>query len=168
MRAIYGLYLDPDSAQRAVDQLRRAGVGDRSITVISSQPFEEYEFSHRDKPTWIFWIAAAGGVTGLTAGFLLAYLTQTLWPLVTGGMPIVAMFPNIIIMFEMTMLGAILFTVVALFATTQLPAIQARVYDTAVSEGKILVAVENPHDDFVETLERTFRASSGIEEVKTL
>ncbi|MBI2150501.1 MAG: DUF3341 domain-containing protein [Acidobacteria bacterium] len=168
MRAIYGLYLDPDSAQRAVDQLRRAGVGDRSITVISSQPFEEYEFSHRDKPTWIFWIAAAGGVTGLTAGFLLAYMTQTLWPLVTGDMPIVAMFPNIIIMFETTMLGAILFTVVTLFVTTQLPAIQTRVYDTAVSEGKILVAVENPREDSVETLERTFRTSRGIEEVKTL
>ncbi|MBI2150238.1 MAG: DUF3341 domain-containing protein, partial [Acidobacteria bacterium] len=86
----------------------------------------------------------------------------------TGGMPIVAMFPNIIIMFEMTMLGSILFTVIALFVTTQLPTIQARVYDTAVSEGTILVAVENPRDDFVETLERTFRASRGIEDVKML
>ena len=61
MKAIYGLYSDPDSAQHAVDRLRRDGVPDGSITVISSQPFEEFEFSHRDKQTWIFWIAAAGG-----------------------------------------------------------------------------------------------------------
>ena len=110
MRALYALYSDPDTAQRAVDSLRRAGVADRQITVISSEPFEEYEFSHRDKPTWIFWIAAGGGALGLVLGYLLASGTQRAWPLSTGGMPIVAMWPNIIIMFELTMLGAILAT----------------------------------------------------------
>src|SRR5262249_19413431 len=43
MKAIYGLYSDPESAQHAVESLRRAGVGDQSITVMASQPFEEYE-----------------------------------------------------------------------------------------------------------------------------
>ena len=65
MKAIYGLYSDPESAQEAVDDLRRSGVPDESIVVITSQPYEEYEFSHRHKETWIFWIAAAGGVIGL-------------------------------------------------------------------------------------------------------
>jgi hypothetical protein len=167
VKAIYALYPNPNAAQHAVNGLRRAGVADRSITVISSQPFEEFEFSHRDKPTWIYWIAAAGGVIGLGVGFLLAYLTAALWPLVTGGMPIVAMFPNIIIMFELTMLGAILSTVVALFITTELPTVKSKVYDPAVSEGKILVAVENPADDALPTLRKTLQAS-GIEEVKTI
>ena len=167
MKAIYGLYSDPDAAQNAVEGLRRAGVEDRAITVISSQPFEEYEFSRRDKPTWIFWIAAGGGVTGLCLGFLLAYMTETLWPIQTGGMPIVAMWPNIIIMFEMTMLFAILATAVALFITTELPAIKPRVYDPEVSEGKILVAVENPPDDALDGLAQTLRAS-GIDDVKTM
>ena len=167
MKAIYALYPNPNAAQHAVEGLRRAGVADRSITVISSQPFEEFEFSHRDKPTWIYWIAAAGGATGLTGGFLLAYLTETLWPLVTGGMPIVSMFPNIIIMFELTMLGAILFTVIALFITTDLPTVKSKVYDPAVSDGKILVAVENPPEDKVPALKKTLQAS-GIEEVKTI
>src|SRR5213075_2471961 len=65
MSAIYGLYSDPDAAQYAVDELRKAGVADRAITVITSQPYEEYEFSHRHKETWIFWIAAGGGLLGL-------------------------------------------------------------------------------------------------------
>ena len=107
MKAIYGLFSDPDSAQHAVDELRKTGVADRSITVITSQPYEEYEFSHRYKQTWIFWIAAGGGALGLAAGLTLAYLTETLWPIVTGGMPIVSWWPNIIIMFELTMLGSI-------------------------------------------------------------
>ena len=165
MKALYALYSDPETAQRAVDSLRKAGMADRKITVISSEPFEEYEFSHRDKPTWIFWIAAGGGVLGLIVAYLLASGTRKAWPLNTGRMPVVAMWPNIIIMFELTMLGAILATVVSLFVMTELPTTQSRVYDAAVSQGKILVAVEDPSDADIEKLERTLRAS-GIEEVK--
>jgi hypothetical protein len=158
VNAIYGLYSNPDAAQHAVDELRRAGISDRAITVIASQPYEEYEFSHRYKQTWIFWIAAGGGVLGLGAGLALAYFTETAWPLVTGGMPIVAWWPNIIIMFELTMLGAILATVASLFITTGLPTVESRVYDSEVSQGKILVAVEEPQD--VSVVEETLRTTN--------
>ena len=165
MKAIYGLYSDPESAQHAVESLRRTGVRDESITVMASQPYEEYEFSHRYEQTWLFWIAAAGGALGMGAGVTLAYLTETLWPLVTGGMPIVSWWPNIIIMFELTMLGSILATVVSLLVMTELPTIRSGIYDPEISQGKILVAVENPADGEVSTLERTFKAS-GVAEVK--
>jgi hypothetical protein len=167
VKAIYGLYSDPDSAQHAVELLRREGVADDSITVLASQPYEEYEFSRRYRQTWLFWIAAGGGALGLGIGLALAYLTETLWPLVTGGMPIVSWWPNIIIMFELTMLGAILATVVSLLVMTELPTIRSKVYDPEISEGKILVAVENPPDGEIPALERTFKAS-GIAEVKNV
>ena len=163
MNGIYGLYSDPDSAQRAVNDLRRAGVADRAITVIASQPYEEYEFSHRYKQTWIFWIAAGGGVLGLGIGLALAYITEAFWPLVTGGMPIVAWWPNIIIMFELTMLGAILATVLSLFITTGLPTVESRVYDAEVSNGKILVAVEKPTN--VAMIESTLR-DTNVDTIK--
>ena len=98
-------------------------------------------------------------------GLGLAYLTETRWPLVTGGMPIFAWWPNIIIMFELTMLGAIIATVVSLLVMTELPTIRCKVYDPEVSQGKILVAVENPADGEISTLERTLKGS-GITEVK--
>jgi hypothetical protein len=91
-----------------------------------------------------------------------AYVTETFWPIVTGGMPIVAWWPNIIIMFELTMLGAILATFVSLLITTELPTTRSRIYDPEVSQGKIMVAVERPRDEDVAKLERTFRAS-GVE-----
>jgi len=163
MNGIYGLYSDPDSAQHAVNELRRAGVADRAITVIASQPYEEYEFSHRYKQTWIFWIAAGGGVLGLGIGLALAYITEAFWPLVTGGMPIVAWWPNIIIMFELTMLGAILATVLSLFITTGLPTVESRVYDAEVSNGKILVAVEKPTN--VAMIESTLR-DTNVDTIK--
>ena len=158
MKAIYGLYSDPDSAQFAVDELRRSGVADRSITVIAAQPYEEYEFSHRYKQTWLYWIAAGGGIVGLGSGLGLALVTETFWPLVTGGMPVIAWWPNIIVMFELTMLGAILATVVSLLIMTKLPTVESRVYDVAVSEGKILVAVEQPND--VHAVEKTLKTTN--------
>jgi hypothetical protein len=165
MKAIYGLFVDPDSAQHAVDRLRREGVSNRSITVIASQPYEEYEFSHRYKETWLFWIAAGGGLLGLLVALGLTYIAETSWPMVVGGMPVFAWWPNIIIIFELTMLGAILATVLALLVTAGLPALKSRVYDPEISRGKIMVAVERPAEQDVARLERTLR-ETGVDEVK--
>jgi hypothetical protein len=167
VKALYALYLDPESAQAAWDRLRTAGVAPGSITIVSSEPFEEYEFSHRDAKTWLFWIAAAGGVVGALAGYLLTRITQTSWPLETGGMPIVAMWPNLIVMFELTMLGAVLATVGGLLVAAGIPARGTKLYDRSVSEGTILVGVENPPDASVSALERVLR-QTGASDVKTI
>ena len=144
MIPVYGLFDDPQAAQAAVDRLRAGGVAEPDITVISAEPFEFFDFSQRDRPTWIFRIAAAGGAAGLLFGAWLTRMTELAWPLPTGGMPIVAWWPNIVIMFELTMLSAILSTVATLLVTAKLPRRRPAFYDVAVSEGKILVGVENP------------------------
>lgn len=166
MSAIYALCDDPDMAQRAVNSCRSAGIPEHDITVISSEPLEEYEFSHKDKASWLFHIATLGGVCGFSFGVWLTSTTQQLWPINTGGMPIVAMYPNTIVIFELTMLGAILFTVTALLITTKLPRRQPKLYDPAVSDGKILVGIENP-TAALSDIERALRAS-GAAQIKTL
>ena len=146
MSAVYGLYSTPEAAQRAVDGLRAEGIGEDRITILSSEPFEEHEFAHRDKATWMGWIAVAGGVTGLALATWLARMTQLAWPLKTGNMPIVAWWPNLIVMFELTMLGAILAAVVTLLVTARLPGRKPALYDPEIMDGKILVGVNNPPD----------------------
>jgi hypothetical protein len=146
MSAIYGLYSDPYVAQQAVDNLRSAGVSDRDITVISSEPFEHFEFGHRDARTAMPWIAAAAGLFGLVATYYLLGLSQMSWPLKTSGMPIVPLWTNLIIIFEMTMLSAIIATVITLLITAGLPSRGGKLYDPEVSDGYILVGVENPSD----------------------
>lgn len=153
MSGIYALYADPDSAQGAVNRLRAAGMTDHDITVISSEPFEEYQFSRRDKPTWLYWLSGLGGVMGLLVGYLLTSMAQRAWPLPTGGMPIVPLWTNVIVMFEQTMLGGILTAVIGLLVTARLPGrLSKRLYDPAVSEGKILVGVERPPEGSIEGL----------------
>ncbi len=146
MKAIYGLYSDPHVAQQAVDNLREAGVADAEITVISSEPFDHFEFGHRDAKTAMPWIAAGAAAVGLVATYYLLGASQRSWPLVTAGMPIVPNWTNMIIIFEMAMLSAILATVVTLLITAGIPSRGEKIYDPEVSDGYILVGVENPAD----------------------
>ena len=92
-------------------------------------------------------------------------MTELAWPLPTGNMPIVAWWPNLIVMFELTMLGAILATVITLFVTAKLPAAMPPLYDPEVTNGKILVGVQNPPAATVPALEQALLAG-GAAEVK--
>jgi len=158
--AMYGLFPTPEAAQRAVNGLRSAGVGDARITVISSEPFEEYEFAARDHATWMGWIALAGAIVGLATATWLTRMTELAWPLPTGNMPIVAWWPNLIVMFELTMLGGILAAVGTLLVSAALVRRSPPFYDPAIADGLILVGVENPQDPAV--VERAL-AAPGVE-----
>jgi hypothetical protein len=166
MKAIYGLYGDGMSAQQAVNRLRAAGVADREIVVISSQPMEGYEFGHIDSKTRMWWIACLGGLIGMATAFGLSWLTEASWPINVGGLPTFAWWPNLIIIFELTMLGAILATVITLIVTAGLGR-RGGVYDPAVSDGKILVGVENPGESRARELESALAAIHGAQ-IKTI
>jgi len=162
VKAVYALYPDPTAAQRAVNGLREAGVADGDITIISAEPIERHELGHRDHATYMFWIASAGGVCGLLFATWLTRMTERSWPLNTGNMPVVAWWPNLIIMFELTMLGGILAAVGTLLVTSRLPNWKPKLYDPEVSDGKILVGVENPRGDSVATIERALGAGAKV------
>jgi hypothetical protein len=161
MSALYALYDDGDAAQRAVNGLRKAGVADSAITVISDQPMEAYEFGEMNRTTWIWYIASGGGVAGLLFSTWLTRMTELAWPLPTGNMPIVSWWPNLIVMFELTMLGAILATVITLLVAGGLVRRPPPLYDPDVTGGKILVGVENPSR--VEDVERALVAAGSAQ-----
>lgn len=163
--AIYGLFPNPASADRAVHALQVAGVSRSKIVVMSSEPFGEYSFSQAEHATVMPWLAVLGGVVGGASGFLLAAYTQKAYPLITGGMPIIAPWPTGIITYELTMLGAVVATVITLLATTRLPNWGAKLYDSEISNGKIFVGVLDPPEDAHATLGDRLRGA-GAEQVK--
>ena len=168
MKALYALYPDGSAAQQAVNRLRAAGVVDRDITVISAMPMEEYEFGQMDKKTYMWWFACLGGLIGMSSAYGLAYLTEMSWPIDVGGLPIFAWWPNLIIIFELTMLGAISATVITLIVTAILPTKgRGFLYDPEVSDGQILVGIENPPQDTISALEQALSAPPGAR-LKTL
>ena len=166
MKAIYGLYSSGRSAQQAVNRLKAAGIVERDIVVMSAQPMEDFEFGRSDSKTWMWWIACAGGLIGMATAFGLSWLTEMSWPINVGGLPTFAWWPNLIIIFELTMLGAILATVITLVVSAGLGR-RTAFYDPAVTDGKILVGVANPSESSVRDLESALAAIQGAT-VKTI
>lgn len=167
MKAVYALYRSGDEAQRAVNSLRAAGYGDDDITVITGAPMEDYEFSHIGRHSFQWYIAAGGGLLGLLFAVWLTTFAERDWPIVVGNMPIVAWYPNLIVIFEMTMLGAIIATVATLVITAGLGRRRPALYDPEVTNGKILVGVESPREGNVADVERALLVAPNAE-LKTI
>jgi len=169
MNAIYGLFSDTDSARRAIVALRaessRLRFKPEEIVIMSSEPLEEEGFGWEEQRTPMPWLAALGALLGGTAGYALASFTQRTYPLPTGGMPIVAKYPSGIIMYELTMLGAIITTIVTLLISAGLPNWKKRLYDPEVTNGKILVGVANPDREGSREIAQRLQRD-GAEQVK--
>jgi len=170
MNAIYGLYPDADSAQRALNVLERSqgdlGFEDGDIAVLSAEPYEDHDFGRRDHKTRMPWLAAMGGVIGGLSGWWFVSFTQKSYPLISGGMNVVTKWSDGIIAYELTMLGAILTTLITLLITARIPDWSGRkLYDPAISNGKILIGVTNPPEAARAELEKRLR-DAGAETVK--
>lgn len=168
MDAIYGLFPDSDSARRAMTTLRaessRLRIQPHAIEVMSCEPLEDEAFGWEEQRTPMPWLAVLGALVGGSCGYALASFTQRTYPLPTGGMPIVAMWPTGIVMYELTMLGAIVTTIVTFLVAAGLPNFRERLYDPEVTNGKILVGVSNPDADSRAELKRLLH--DGADQVK--
>jgi len=165
MSTVYGIYGDPDAAQRAVDLLAAAGAdlhfGKQQIVVVSAEPFDGYDFSDEHADTHLFRLALLGGVIGGALGYWLTSFTQRAYPLPTGGMPIVPPWTNGIIIYELTMLGAIVATIITLLMSAGLPRFKPPLSDPAIWQGKILVGVADaPEASHVELKTRLREAGA--------
>ena len=162
MSAVYALYAEGADAQRAVDGLRAAGFGDRDITVITAEPMEDFEFSHIDSKNRLWWVACAGGLIGFVLITSLAVYTSSDWPINVGNMSVVSGWAFLVPIFEVTMLGAILATVGTLIVTAKLARRRPVLYDPEVSDGKILVGIEDLGQRKVADVERALRVTPDV------
>jgi ActD protein len=161
VNAIYALYARRDEAQQAINLLEcegaRLGVDPRKIEVLSSLPLEECDVGRRETASRMPWLAALGGVAGGTATYLFVTSVQRAFPIITGGMSVTPIWTNGILVYEMTMLGAIFTTLVTLLLAARLPSWHKRLYDPAVSDGLILVGVIHPPKSSLAGIENIFR-----------
>ncbi len=170
MKSLYGLYPDPESAQKAVDALRAATselrFDGRQIVIASGEPHEGYEFTDSHvSVSGPYRYAVLGGIVGGTLGYLLTTLTQHSYPILTGGMPLSPTWTNGIIVYEMTMLGAILTTLVTLLIGAGLPNFKGVITDAEIWQGKIVVGVVDPPDGSEPELEKRLQ-QAGATQVK--
>ncbi len=161
MKAIYALYPNGQSAQEGVNRLRGTGLADRDITILSAQPMEDFEFGHIDSKSRMWWLASGGALVGMLAGYGLTVVSANSWPINVGALPVYSWWANLVVMFELTMLGAMLAAVVSLLVSASLPGRGEKLYDPAVTSGQILVGVENPAVGSVDAYEKALGGPAG-------
>lgn len=143
--AVLGLFREPGGVADAIDRLRSAGFASRDLKVMTDVPYPEGAFGEDPEHHRLYVFPFCGALCGFTVGLLLTMGTQLAYPMVTGGKPILSIPPMINIMYEGTMLGAILFTVLGIIFESRLPDMGDTPYDPRISEGYIGLLVG--HDD---------------------
>jgi Protein of unknown function (DUF3341) len=169
MKVLYALYADPETAQRAVDALHAASselkFDERQIVIVSGEPHEGYDFADSHLTNRPYGWAVLGAAIGGLCGYLLTTLSQKTYPIYTGGMPITPPWTNGIIIYELTMLGAILTTFITLLRGAGLPNFKGVIKDPEIWLGKILVGVADPPESSQPALEKCL-LGAGATEVK--
>jgi hypothetical protein len=136
-----GTFRDVETANRGVERLVKAGFAEKSITSLTSAPYPDGVLVKTDQRSWFRWISLGGGIFGACAGFLLAAGTAYLYPVHTGGKPIIAFYPVGIITYELTMLFAIVGAIAGMFLEMRLPPRREQVYDPTIGDGFIGICV---------------------------
>jgi hypothetical protein len=172
MKVVYGLYADPEAAQRAVDSLHAAcselKFDERQIVIVSGEPHEGYDFADSHLTSLPYRWAVLGGAIGALSGYLLTTLTQKAYPISTGGMPITPPWTNGIIIYELTMLGTILMTLIVLLRGARLPNFNGVIKDPEIWLGKILVGVADPLESSRPVLEKCLLLAGAAEIKQTI
>ncbi len=135
-------FSEPAGARTAIRRLIQSGVDPKAMEVMTSQPIHGEPFLPDKKSTKLRNWALSGAAIGMTGGFLLATVTALNYPIVKGGMPIVAPWTVGIITYEATMLGAVLATLAGLLIELRLPNFGHLPYDESVVDGGVLLAVK--------------------------
>jgi len=116
------------------------------MEVMTSQPIHGEPFLPEKKPSKLRTWALCGAAVGMVGGCALATITALNYPLVKGGMPIVAPWTVGLITYETTMLGAVLATLAGLLIELGLPNFRNLPYDPSVVDGGVVVAVKSTAD----------------------
>ena len=140
-RSVLGLFTDENVVADALDALKAEGYSTNECEVLTGTPYPEGTFGEAEPVHKLFRWPLMGAACGFIIGLILTTGTQIAYPVVTGGKPILSIPPMAIIMYEGTMLGAIIFTVFGIIFESRLPRLLMGAYDTKITEGAIGVAV---------------------------
>jgi|SRR3954464_3464619 hypothetical protein len=146
MQGVLGSFHELDSAIHAIEDLKKAKLGD--ITVFTPTPRHEFDHVLNHAPSKVRVFTLVMGLAGVTFGYWIPVWISDYWPLVVGGKAIATWVPFTILGFEVMVLIGGLSTVFAMFGLAHIPRLTMTVgYDPRFSSGNFGVWVESTPDE---------------------
>ena len=141
---ILAIFPDLDPAADAIEQLRKMGVQDDCMNIISGVPVTEAMLGRPAQWSNVPRIALGGALLGFMAGSFLAFVAPYLYPypIQVGSQYPVPGPPTVVLLFELTMLGMLLSTFIGVFLDSFFPNYRPMKYVPEISDGKIAIFVE--------------------------
>ena len=136
---LLAVFEDLDPAANAIEKLHEMGVTDENINVISGVPAAHKILGRPHPHTNVSRLSLGGAIAGFAFGVFLNYGTPYLYYVPVGGQYITPIPPGMILIFEMTMLFALLATFLGVFLDSYFPNYRPMEYVGEVSDGKIAV-----------------------------
>lgn len=166
---VWGLFDPTIALSSVVDQLRHRGIPDDWMEVMSSFPLEKPLLN---KPAGIplHWITILGGLVGIGIGLFFAGGTALLYPLTTGGKPIVSLPVLGIVSFETMMLVAIVLTFSAMVVKIACVKQSGLRHDPRIDEGAVGLSIQVGSDSAkAQSISRLLEEAGASEvEIRTI
>jgi hypothetical protein len=143
---ILALFNDFEEAAHAIAALRESrlqGFNMQDVTLKSPIDHPECAAELGDRPVYIQLFSLLGAVLGSSLGFLAISSAQANFlrqP--RGGFPIVPIPTNMVITYELFILGSVFFTIIACYVVFWIHAQKNRLYNVAISVDKIGILVK--------------------------
>jgi hypothetical protein len=153
--AVLGLYADAEAAANGISALQDAGFGPADLEVLTDSPYPEGAFGEHPIHHRLYVFPLIGAACGFIVGLLVTIAVQIAYPEVQGGKPLLSIPPMINVLYEATLLGAIVLTVAGVIFESRLPDFSGDPYDTRISEGFIGVLVRHSRAGAAQLLRQT-------------
>lgn len=148
------LFHEVDQAVEALDELRGLGVADHEMEVISGLPFSHHILGRPERKSRLPLYALSGFVFGFVVSLLLNLGTPLLYPVTVGGFPLLSVPPTIILTFEISMLGLMVFTFFGVLWENRFPRLVPLEYSRKISDGHIAIFFMCPEENETAIIQR--------------
>jgi hypothetical protein len=160
---LMGLFTDVGHTADALDNLRLLGLREEDMGLLMGVPYTEKMTGRPKIHEPVPWVSILGALSGLGIALILTAGTQLLYPIRVGGRPLFAIQTALIPIFELTMLGLMLGTLLNFLWKNGFPSTKPGYYDHLINYGR--VALEANFDARYEQEVKRAMIDAGAERV---
>jgi hypothetical protein len=164
--SLFALYVPSTALEPILERLSEQGLRGEAVNVLTTVPWRAGTTT-RWGPVPVYLITILGGLIGIGVGLFFAAGTAVLYPLRTGGKPIVAWPVAGIISYETMMLLAVVVTFAVLLIRLVHRGTIPDVYDSRIDDGYVGVVVHVESGDPRRTRVEEVLQTEGLTELRT-